>query len=310
MSNVAGPRPSVNSAKKRIRTVHGNGMVAHLWAHESQQHARNSKGTLFFRDNTIFSYGEHFAIARIVRSGQQVAVLFNSRRYSVTTSQHQNMAWSAAQHISPKFTVPSVHGRGRWDDEINHDENLAHYRTAIDNTALKLCRSRKYKDYAASHLESLVNEANEYATFFGLPQRFAAPSDEAVTKAIRESRDAERKRAEEEQHRRAEALEHAKEAIAKWKAGEDIRLPWAVHEVFLRVKGNVMQTSKGAEVPLAHAVRLLPLIRSGTAYKHNGHTEHVGHFRIDEVDKQGNVRVGCHFIKREEIERIATQLGL
>jgi hypothetical protein len=57
-------------------------------------------------------------------------------------------------------------------------------------------------------------------------------------------------------------------------------------------------------------VRLLPHIRSGNSYQHNGHSIHIGHFRIDAIDTEGNVRAGCHFIKRDEMERLATQLGL
>ncbi len=70
-----------------------------------------------------------------------------------------------------------------------------------------------------------------------------------------------------------------------------------------------METSKGAEFPLEHALRLLPFVRNGQPYKHNGHSFHVGTFRIDEIDAAGNVTAGCHYIKREEIERIAATIG-
>jgi len=45
----------------RIRTVHPADMVAHLWAHKSQEYARVSgTGNFYFNGDTIYSYGSHF----------------------------------------------------------------------------------------------------------------------------------------------------------------------------------------------------------------------------------------------------------
>jgi hypothetical protein len=296
-----------------MRTVHNSQMVFHLWANQSQPTARNGSGSVFFEGDTIYSYGRHFPVARIVqRRGERTAVLFNSSSYSVTTSAHQSHARQAARHLKPSFTVPEL-SRGSKNDALDntvHTANLEHYKKQIDAAALRVRRARVNQDWLANELQGYVSEANGYAKFFGLRKRFTVPSDESVQKAIAKAKaDATLARAE-TLKRNAAALAAAQQAIGEWQAGANVRIPWEVSDTFLRVKDDLMQTSRGAEVPLAHALRLLPLIRSGKAYKHNGHSEHVGHFQVDEVDKQGNVRVGCHFIKREEIERIAALLGM
>ena len=48
---------------KRIRTVHPADMVAHLWAHKSQDFARNPGHNFYFHGDTIYSYGSHFPVA-------------------------------------------------------------------------------------------------------------------------------------------------------------------------------------------------------------------------------------------------------
>lgn len=43
-----------------------NSMVAHLWANEKEESARGSN--LFFEGRSIYSYGYHFEVGRIVRN--------------------------------------------------------------------------------------------------------------------------------------------------------------------------------------------------------------------------------------------------
>jgi hypothetical protein len=69
----------------RTRHVYSHDMVAHLWAHQSQDSARTANGNFFFTGDTIYSYGHHFPIARHVGG----VVLFTTRGYSVTTAGHK-----------------------------------------------------------------------------------------------------------------------------------------------------------------------------------------------------------------------------
>lgn len=45
-----------------------NSMVAHLWAHEQEESASGSN--FFFEGTSIYSYGHHFEVGRIVKNKQ------------------------------------------------------------------------------------------------------------------------------------------------------------------------------------------------------------------------------------------------
>lgn len=65
-----------------------NSMVAHLWAHEQEESASGSN--FFFEGTSIYSYGHHFEVGRIVKNKQgKKAYLINEDYYSATTSKHQ-----------------------------------------------------------------------------------------------------------------------------------------------------------------------------------------------------------------------------
>ena len=81
-----------------MRTVMRSQDVAEAWARQSQYSARNGKDTLKFQGATIYSYGSHYPLARIVGG----VALVNSSHYSKTTSVHAGMAKSAARKAGLK----------------------------------------------------------------------------------------------------------------------------------------------------------------------------------------------------------------
>ena len=55
---------------KRQRHVFSNREIPHLWAHQTQDEARNGTASFYFRGATIYSYGSHFPIATHVKGSQ------------------------------------------------------------------------------------------------------------------------------------------------------------------------------------------------------------------------------------------------
>ena len=81
---------------KRKKHVFNTGEIPHLWAHRTQDEARNRQGNLYFTGSTIYSYGSHFPVARHVTNDTgERAVLFTTATYSVTTSSHCSAVRSA-----------------------------------------------------------------------------------------------------------------------------------------------------------------------------------------------------------------------
>lgn len=105
-----------------------------------------------------------------------------------------------------------------------------------------------------------------------------------------------------------------------WLAGENVQLSYWIMPgtpTYLRIKGNEVQTSRGASVPVADARRVIPLIRKIAARNADMSVAvstvdgmRVGHFCVDYVHANGDMQAGCHFIKAAEIDRIALELGL
>lgn len=82
----------------------------------------------------------------------------------------------------------------------------------------------------------------------------------------------------------------------------------------MRIRGDVLETSQGASVPLAHAVKVFRFVKAcreaGKSWRRNGATIRVGHFQVDSVDSAGNFRAGCHAFNWPEVERVAKLAGV
>jgi len=88
---------------KRKKTVFSNSQLAHVWAQQTQETGRNSSGSMFFENDVIYSYGRHYAIAKIHGN----VVLVNEWNYSSTTNMHRIKVINAVSHID-YFFVPDV----------------------------------------------------------------------------------------------------------------------------------------------------------------------------------------------------------
>jgi hypothetical protein len=298
----------------RTRYVYPADMVAHLWAHRAQDSARNG-GNFYFEGDTIYSYGPHFPIARhVTRKGRSV-VLFTTRDYSITTSGHKCIVEGACRHLTV-FHVQHV-------CDANRNAQFAEYRERYLALARKYSRARSNKPWILGSLRDLVDEANRFAQFFGLRCRLSLPADlsvmEAECRAIDQREKARKQREEVKRQRELEARKvEAMAKLDRWANGDGAidRFMFGGYDlpIRLRIKGDELQTSMGAIVPLAHAVKAFRIIKrlrgKGETYKHNGHTIHLGHFALDAVDTQGNVTAGCHNVAWEEIQRVAILAGV
>lgn len=108
--------------------------VAHLWAHQLQSDARCSNTQLYFEGTTIYSYGSHFPVGKIVENKRgEKAYLFNPDRYSVTTSKHQEVVMGAipcaALHIRVSGCVSPIYDKKK---------GYMYYNNAISPVVYKL----------------------------------------------------------------------------------------------------------------------------------------------------------------------------
>jgi hypothetical protein len=297
-----------------MRYVYPNHEIPHLWAHQSQDEARNSTGSLYFEGPTIYSYGSHFPIARHVTNERgERAVVFTTAHHSVTTSGHCSAVATAIPPNVSVFRVP--HLRDSWDHLPNHNDNVESYVRRISELLGKAKRARINRDWHQREALGLREQLRRYATFFDLSDIAVPESDEldALQSWIAAHEEEERQRREEasrlaEGERRREQAEQ----ILRFHAG-DLHVSYISGvSPMLRVVGDEVQTSLGVCFPVSHARRGLTFIQrvrqSGQEYVRNGHAIHFGHYVIDRIEVDGTVRAGCHVVKWEEIERITPQV--
>jgi hypothetical protein len=307
--------------KKRKKCVFDTGEVPHLWAHRTQDDARNKQGNLYFTGDTIYSYGSHFPIARhVTNDAGERAVLLTTATYSVTTSSHCSAVRSSIPSGFPVFHVPNV-CPGRYSGSNltadDHAGNLADYTERIEKHIITSARARSSytKEWNHEHAVRLRDQAFAYCAFYGLPVPNIPEVPELDSEALIDIRKREAKRAaekaEQTKRERAEAIVRQQELIIKWRAGQYSGCFYDV-PAMLRIDGDEVVTSRGARFPISHAKRALAFIRkvreSGQAYVRNGHTIHLGPYAFDRIETDGTVKAGCHIVSFEEIERIAPAL--
>lgn len=301
-----------------MKTVFNNRMVAHVWAQQTQPEGRGSN--FYFEGPTLYSYGKHFPIATFhTVKGKGAAVLFTTDRRSVSTSKHCSFARNALHGRDvPIFNVADV--GDVLLTKATHNKNREDYKKRIETATAELARGRDPQRLAwrVSEVLGLHAEANRYAEFFSLPWRLKAPdiTEDYIAQVKEKAKAATAKQ------KKAKAAAEKKRAaelaaiIAEWRAGEAVTLPgWgAAVDTMLRIKGEEVETSRGARVPVKDARRACKFVRevknAGQPWQKNGQRVPVGQFELDSVDTEGNVRAGCHFIKWDEIARLMPALGL
>ena len=217
----------------------------------------------------------------------------NSRRYSGLESaeaifeEAKKFATFCGLKKVP-FTLPDDMER-RWAEAKENEDRLAKIREKREETERK-----KREAYAERELKKFREDPNELEIPYACSE-FATDEDRELSR-----------------QRLAGAVEN-------WKRGEIDRLPHGFHYAYntsamLRVKGDEIETSRGAKFPVEHGKRAFPLIRAckqqQRTWERNGHSIHLGHFTVDRVSPEGNVNAGCHFVEWSEIERVAKELGI
>jgi len=308
---------------KRERQVFPTDAIPHMWAHQQQHSARNGRN-LFYEGDSIYSYGYHYCIARLINNGN--AVLFNSNDSSVTTQKQKHDVRRAIPSYTEIFDVP----RPRETPESNYPDLIRDYQDAV--TALSEAKSKPSKAVKWATVKHQHNKVRNFAEYFELEFTSLFPDnheefeeiaeehkDKVAARRIvlnqqRDERNAERRARWEAE--RLERLKEAAESLEQWR-NDPSKSAYKIQyqaETALRLieDGKTIQTSRGAVFPASHAklaIKVIEKVReSGVAWHRNGQQVRLGHYNIDTIEANGDVRAGCHFVKYDEIKLIAAKL--
>lgn len=309
----------------KMKHVLGTSQVAHVWANQLQQDARNSHGNFFFEGKTIYSYGRHFPIAVLTGENNHYC-LFTTRSYSNTTTKHIYDVRRAASHKEIIYCFnPDEAARN------NHERNINQFFFEIDTIAKNLENARKPEKYF-SQIESVKDQLNKYCSFFKIKLTKAQKNKisftnakeykEAVIKAnaafkrenaakyklgqkVYTNGIAAWKEFKEEQYKKKLS---AKEQTAYYhfvrESGEEISV------TNLRTNCEVIQTTKHIELPVNVAKRYYDFYKrivSKGGCKGNCNYKML-EYEVSEASKDFLV-VGCHNIPASEIKEIAAKLN-
>lgn len=270
--------------------------VAHLWASQAQPAARTS-GNFYYNGLTIYSYGHHFPIAQIWDKDNTI-VFFTSRGYSNTTAKHKVVVRYAINHKTV-FTLPDVELNSKYNEQ-RHEANKNYYLNSIENLIKKQHKARKY-DYTGE-IENLLSEFKEYVKLFKLSSKLIKAERELLTidiKTLFEGCNFTELRAKKERQKTAKQIKEAKKWLKNWLGG--LVAPYKANKVYLRYnkESEEIETSKGAKVPEREAKILFDRIQQGKDIK----GFQIGYYTV--ISLNGVLKIGCHEIERDEINRFA-----
>jgi len=295
-----------------------NSQVAHIWANQSKTIAKGSN--FFFNNESIYSYGYHFEVARLVQTEKKnkTIALLEPRTYSNSTNRHQSLARNAVHGLYESFDFQL------WNRDLTHKDFLEafnRFETLVIDSLKKSKRARKYTDWHIRNAVNAVEQWNKLKAYFP-----------TLTKGIKKL-----KTLDQEQIDKLVESEKKKKAIEakKNKAFIDKQIKmWLNHDInslphdsktMIRQKvkrvitesGNApeirlldeIETSRGASVPLDHAKLFFNAIKRFEKRPNDCNSRfRVGHFTLDKLTEKG-AKIGCHLLEWKEINRFAKTMN-
>ena len=280
--------------------------VAHDWANRTDSNASASSTNLFHAGGAIYSYGNHFMIAKHIWNDRgEHAVLFTERTYSRTTSKHLSIVVSASSHLN-KIFVP--------DPTSTKEELFDSWHASIISVAHHLGLARRPEKYVLQ-IAKLFEQAKRYANYFGyqLPEQLIAAGqvqkfDEFVVHLQKERALQDSKEARDRKMRVAEQ----KKELKSWRLFKKDYLRTYDGSDYLRldIKTGQVETTQGVRFPLPAGHKLYQFVTT-TIVK--GGCKNCGElflnkYPISEINKNF-IRIGCHQVTLKEIKLFAKQQG-
>jgi hypothetical protein len=280
--------------KTRLKS---NEEVAHYWANKVQD--KGETANLYFDGDEIYSYGAHFLAAKHYPKYND-AVLINSDSYSPSTGQHLSLILRSSSHLKC-FRVP-------YPQNPKHKDNLKYLVSLVEDWILKAARGREANRIVyISEAKEFYERAQDYITTFRLRNKlktydFSELALDNVKKDLAEKAKIQRAK---NKKLKEQALKDLSAKINLWKLGQTNIVPRSQHikTALLRLNGDSVETSQGANVPLREARILCLKLKRGE----NVESFKIGHYTVNHISN-GVLKIGCHSIEQSEIDYISKKI--
>lgn len=301
--------------------------IAHAWAHQIKTSARSGN---FWIEGTVIG---HYAtwMGTIMQSEGGMVYVLNSRSYSNLTAKFQ----SAIRRAVPGGHIVYIEGGDRgcraprdWDAIV--DMATDRLRRSIDSVSqltMKTPAKIDHAEWGFINASRMLQMAMSYKLGKSFRPSMASKLERSLTglstkatwkqaeELLTSTRQARADRNSAVSNRRivsdVRRNERLRDYESKWRAGEINRVPYNMPFIMLRIRrgeegvfmgpyniksGEIVETSRGAAVPLSHAIRAYKIYLRAEGLK----GEAIGHFSINE-EPTDTIKIGCHEIRMTEI---------
>jgi hypothetical protein len=253
-------------------------LACHAWANGT--HVAGKSSNLFFEDDEIYSYGRHYVLAV---KGDGVTFVNSNKRSNSTTEQKNHVVRALAGEV---LHLPF--DGNTWSDSSYKLRNVL--AALVKECEVLVSKQNKAKSRSfAYYLQDVAARTTRFCEIFNLECPKIEGYDEAIQTAnlLSAQRD--------ETVKKATVLQNEKECslLGKWLDGEYNGTLYTLSSIYLRVKGNMLQTSHGAEINVITAQMMYGMLCKGLLYvgdKFDG-------FTVKEIS-EFTVTIGCHKFDR------------
>ena len=274
--------------------------VVHVFAQQTQSEGRNQSGSVYFKDNRIYSYGSHYLLGEFINKD---TIIINDYGYSVTTSKHINELRNATIQYNVFFTslidiknVESVieanlkclakSRKGEtYIDIINElEKGLTKW--------VKFCKENKIKKEHFYKYNYIVNKSDyKYKKIVKIANSLLTP--EAIEKIKAKGK-------KESIKQKAKDKKELKNKIDKFNTYEIDRFKIGEFD-YLRLSENkqFVETSQNIRIEKSEAKNLYFAIKN----KIDIRGQKIGYYTINKIDNKA-LTVGCHKICIKSVEKV------
>lgn len=273
----------------KIKNLKNHSDVAHAFAtHGMIKEAYGERGNMFFKDNTIYSYGWHFPIARFINHN---TILFTLDSYSNSTSKHIGLVSWACSHLN-KIYCYSI------DRPL---ENYERFKRDIDEQLIKLAKARKPEIYLHKIeiiLEDLTKYLEEYLISYVPSSPYIDKIINLIDKCKKILADAGEKiekikEIQKEEKERQKRLEKEKE-----KEFIDGKIThFGSSYQLIRKEGEGIVTSKGIRIDIETAKIFQELLKENKIKEGDS----INNYRVSKINSK-TIQINCHTFKLDYLK--------
>lgn len=305
----------------RTKKVFPTCEIAHLWANKSVPEARNPQDNFYFDNhNEIYSYGQHFLIAkRFAQKNGKKLILLTNKTFSNTTAGHVAAVKYAISHLDYVICPDNIRGPENMEMHIN---NIRYFENEIAELLTKYCRVKKPNMalYYKREIDTIKKYLDKYLDFFKLKSKSKIKTIfNRIKKDLEKFNSAKEKVKPEDfilsdnfinkaKKEKEYALKKVKEALKKFYTHQ-ARSIQNGDNIFLRISKDkkAIETSRGASMGLRGALKLFNFVTECVKKKEKikiNLSEKFENYNLDYIHENGDIKIGCHFIKYKEMQRI------